>query len=147
MAHEGLPHFAMGNSDELAIRLAALVVAGRKTATCYAASQVELETPVGQRWVLEAPKGRPVAVMETVEVEPRAFEEVDEAFARDEGEGDLSLAFWRRAHQDYFTGIGLFAPGMMLNCERFRVIEILDAAFVAEASAHVAAEIEEGRLQ
>ena len=141
---ERLPHFAMGNSDALAVRLAALVVAGRKTATCYAASQDVLETPPGQRWVLEAPKGRPVAVMETVEVERRAFGEVDEAFARDEGEGDLSLAFWRRAHQDYFTEIGLFAPDMVLNCERFRLIEILDADFLAEAPAHVAAEIEKG---
>ncbi len=53
--------------------------------------------------------------------------EVDASFARDEGEGDLSLAYWRAAHERYFTRalprIGRsFAPDMPLVCERFRVI-------------------------
>jgi hypothetical protein len=31
----------------------------------------------------------------------RRFDEVDADFARDEGEGDLSLAYWRQAHEAY----------------------------------------------
>lgn len=65
--------------------------------------------------------------METAEVAVRRFDEVDEAFARDEGEGDLSLAYWRDAHRQFFTAtlpaIGCrFSEDMPLVCERFRVI-------------------------
>lgn len=65
--------------------------------------------------------------METTHVEVRRFDEVDEAFARDEGEGDLSLAYWRGAHRWFFAGtlpgIGRrFSEYMPLVCERFRVI-------------------------
>ncbi len=46
-------------------------------------------------------------------------------FAADEGEGDRSLAYWRRAHTNYFTRRGEFAPDMALYCERFRLVETL----------------------
>ena len=62
----------------------------------------------------------------TVEVTRRRFEEVDEGFAHDEGEGDRSLA-GGRAHTDYFTQRGEFAPGMEVYCERFRLVEAIDA--------------------
>jgi uncharacterized protein YhfF len=52
----------------------------------------------------------------------RRFDEVDEQFAFDEGEGDRSLAYWRGAHQRYFARLKLFHPQMMLWCERFRVV-------------------------
>jgi uncharacterized protein YhfF len=66
--------------------------------------------------------GRPAAVLQTIELTKRRFEEVDERFAADEGEGDGSLAYWRAAHQRYFTRRGSFAPDMELWCERFRVV-------------------------
>jgi uncharacterized protein YhfF len=71
-------------------------------------------------------QGRPRAVLETVEVSRRRFEEVDAGFAFDEGEGDRSLAWWRRAHTDYFTRRSEFAPGMDVYCERFRVVEAIE---------------------
>jgi uncharacterized protein YhfF len=69
----------------------------------------------------------PVAVIETTELTQRRFDEVDAAFAVDEGEGDRTLASWRRVHQNYFGRQGTFAPDMLLWCERFRLVMRLDA--------------------
>jgi uncharacterized protein YhfF len=72
--------------------------------------------------------GRARAVIETVELTQRHFREVDAAFAYDEGEGDRLLLYWRSAHEMYFTRLGQFAPDMLLWCERFRVVEVIDEA-------------------
>jgi uncharacterized protein YhfF len=61
------------------------------------------------------------AILETVELVRRRFSEIDEAFAFDEG--DLTLTYWRMAHQLYFEQQGTFSPDMLLYCERFRVVE------------------------
>jgi hypothetical protein len=39
--------------------------------------------------------GRPHAIIETIELKLLKFGEVDAAFAFDEGEGDLTLAYWQ----------------------------------------------------
>ena len=70
--------------------------------------------------------GRPVAVIETVELTQRRFDEVDEALAFDEGEDNRTLASWRRAHQSYFGRQGTFAPDMLLWCERFRLVLLVN---------------------
>ena len=92
-----MDRFAFGDGPALADELAALVLAGKKTATCWAASDGPL-TSVGKRMVMLDGSGAPLAVLETVELALRRFDEVDAAFAFDEGEGDRSLAFWRSAH-------------------------------------------------
>jgi len=116
-----LEQFAFGDSPELADELASLVLAGKKRATCWAASDGS-STEVGKRMVMVDGAGKPRAILETVELTQRYFGEVDEAFAFDEGEGDRTLASWRRAHQNYFTRQGTFAPGMLLYCERFQLV-------------------------
>lgn len=58
---------------------------------------------------------QPRAVLKTIELEQRRFEDVGDQFAYDEGEGDRSLAYWRDAHKRYFTRLGLFQPDMMLG--------------------------------
>jgi uncharacterized protein YhfF len=121
-----LESFSFGDSPELADELLALVLMGRKTATCWAASEGDKGVEVGKRWIVKDGQGRERAVLETVEVTRRRFEEVDESFAHDEGEGDRSLAWWRRAHTNYFTRRGEFAPGMDVYCERFRLVEAIE---------------------
>ena len=116
-----LETFSFGDSKALAAELSALVLAGRKTATCWAVSEGE-KTHVGKRMVMLDGDGVPAAVLETVELTKRRFAEVDAAFAFDEGEGDRSLAYWRAAHRRYFTRRGTFAPDMELWCERFQLI-------------------------
>ncbi|MDF3072426.1 MAG: hypothetical protein K0S54_93 [Alphaproteobacteria bacterium] len=121
---QALETFSFGDNPELAQELAELVVAGLKRATCWSVSEGEL-THIGKRMVMLDGKGKPVAVVETVELTQRPFNEVDAQFAQDEGEGDRSLAYWRQAHRNYFTRRNGFAPDMMLWCERFRVIRLL----------------------
>ncbi len=122
-----LESFAFGDNPELADELLALVLAGKKTATTWAVSEGDKGVEAGKRWIVNDGEGRPRAIIETVEVRRRRFEEVDDDFAFDEGEGDRSLAFWRRAHTEYFTGLGQFAPGMEVYCERFRLVEIISS--------------------
>jgi uncharacterized protein YhfF len=69
-------------------------LAGRKRATCWAASEGML-SEVGKRMVMLDGSGRPRAVLETLEITRHRFDQVDAAFAYDEGEGDRTLAFWR----------------------------------------------------
>ncbi len=120
-----LEQFSFGDSPWLAQGLVELVLAGKKRATCWAASEGP-KTQVGKRWVVRDGSGIPVAVIETVELTQRRFDEVDAAFAFDEGEDDRTLASWRRAHQNYFGRQGTFAPDMPLFCERFRLVARID---------------------
>lgn len=119
-----LESFAFGDLPAMADALGALVVAGTKTATCWAANEGEITHP-GKRMVMLDGRGRPWAVIETLEVIRRRFDEVDAAFAHDEGEGDRTLADWREGHRRYFTRHGQFSPDMPLFCERFRLVEVL----------------------
>jgi uncharacterized protein YhfF len=121
-----LESFAFGDSPALADELLELVLAGRKTATCWAVSEGDKGVEAGKRWIVKDGRGRPRAILETVEVERRRFEGIDERFAFDEGEGDRSLAYWRRAHTNYFTRRGEFHPGMEVYCERFRLVEVIE---------------------
>jgi uncharacterized protein YhfF len=116
-----LEQFSFGDSPKLADELAELVLVGKKRATCWAASDGP-STEVGKRMVMLDGSGIPRAVVETVELTQRRFDEVDEAFAFDEGEDDRTLASWRTAHRNYFGRQGTYAPDMLLYCERFRLV-------------------------
>jgi uncharacterized protein YhfF len=124
-----LPRDRFGDSAELADELLALVLIGKKTATCGALWQYEAEgAPVpkaGARFIMLDGINRPRCVIETVEVEVKPFDKVDAKFAHDDGEGDQSYAYWREAHETYFRRQGPFSPGMLVVCERFRLIEAL----------------------
>jgi uncharacterized protein YhfF len=120
-----LEQFSFGDSAELADELAELVLAGKKRATCWAASEGP-KTEASKRWVVLDGSGDPVAIIETVELTQRRFDEVDEAFAFDEGEGDRTLTSWRTAHRNYFGRQGTFAPDILLYCERFRLVGRID---------------------
>ena len=121
----GLEHFMFGDSPAMADKLLALVLAGKKTATCWAASQGLKGSAPGARYVVQDGAGAPRAVIESVELVQRRFDEVDAAFAAEEGEGDLSHAHWAAVHEDCFVREATYAPDMLLWCERFRLIEIL----------------------
>jgi uncharacterized protein YhfF len=120
-----LESFTFGDGPELADKLLALVLAGKKTATCWDAVEGLKGAEVGKPMVVRDSAGASRAVLETVELTQRRFDQVDAAFAYDEGEDDRTLESWRTPHQRYFTRNGGFAPDMLLNCERFRLVEIL----------------------
>jgi uncharacterized protein YhfF len=127
MLWRDLETFSFGDDPELADELLTVVLDGRKTATCWAASEGLKSTEVGTFMVVFDGAGRLRAVIETVELTQRHFDEVDEQFAYDEGEGDRTLAYWRQAHQRYFTRNSQFEENMLLWCERFRLVEVIAA--------------------
>jgi uncharacterized protein YhfF len=114
MDWQHLETLSFGDSPALADELAGLVLAGIKTATCWAAVE-GLKTEPGKLTVMLGGNGRPLALIETVELALRRFDEVDASFAYDEGEDDRTLASWREAHRRYFTRLDQFSPDMMLS--------------------------------
>jgi len=120
-----------GDSPEMADELGKLIAAGTKTATCSVVWEWEAEgespPETGAITIVLDGSGRPLCIVETVEVTVRKYNEVDADFARAEGEGDLSLEYWRDAHRWFFSRtlpkVGReFSEDMPLVCERFRVI-------------------------
>ena len=120
-----------GDSPEMADELGALIAQGIKTATCSALWEWEAEgNPIPQAGLITIAldgRGAPLCIVETVEVTIRKYNEVDADFARAEGEGDLSLEYWRDAHRNFFSRVlpkigREFSDEMPLVCERFRLI-------------------------
>jgi uncharacterized protein YhfF len=124
--YQHLRTFAFGDSPALADELLELVIKGVKTATCSTEDDPNTSAP-GERWIVLDGRGEPRCVIETTEVTYRRFNEVDASFARDEGEGDRSLACWRDAHRAYFGRLERFSEDMKLMCERFRLVEVFGA--------------------
>ncbi len=123
--------WSFGDSPEMADTLGRLVTAGTKTATCCSLRGLELDGELlpetGNVSIILDGRGEPLCVIETVEVEVKPYNEVGADFARAEGEGDGSLAYWREAHKRFFTREGrvvgyTFTETMPLVCERFRVV-------------------------
>jgi uncharacterized protein YhfF len=128
---------AFGDNPTLADELLALVLSGTKTATCGALWEYEADdeplTQVGELGIVLDGAGQHACIIEVVDVEIKPFHAVDDQFAFEEGEGDRSLAYWRKAHRRYFTrtleAIGrTFDESMPLVCERFRLVYPLPPA-------------------
>ena len=117
--------FSFGDSLEMADELFALVLSGKKTATSWAATHGSHNSEVGKQQIIKDSKDSPRAIIETIELKLQKFDEVDETFAQKEGEGDLSLDYWRKEHKRYFTQEGTFSPSMEVYCQRFKVVEII----------------------
>src|SRR5215216_5533005 len=103
MTWPSLERFSFGDSPQLTDHLLTLVLEGKKRATCWAAGEGLKGAAVGKSMVALDSQNRPRVVLRTIELVQRRFNEVGEAFAHDEGEGDRWLAFWREAHQRYLT--------------------------------------------
>ena len=122
-------HFCDNEAD--ADACASLVVEGKKRATATSLAELDhageaLPKP-GDLAVVTDWSGTAVAIIRTRSVEVRRFVDVDEAFAAEEGEGDLSLAWWQAAHEAYYrrvlTGTGTdFSLQLEIACERFEVV-------------------------
>ncbi len=118
-------------TPEMADKLGMLIAEGKKTASCSSLWEWEAEGKIipgeGLITVVLDGRGKPLCIIETYDTPIRKYSECDEELARAEGEGDLSLAFWREAHKRFFSRtlpkIGReFSEDMLLVCERFQVI-------------------------
>ncbi|MCL2559872.1 MAG: ASCH domain-containing protein [Turicibacter sp.] len=117
---------------EVADELADLIIRGIKTATCSGHAFYEADEPlpaVGDYSIVLNSKDEPVAMIKIVEVTLTPMNEVTEAFARAEGEGDLSYEYWYEGHKEVFTRelaeLGMaFTEDMLLVCERFELVDV-----------------------
>ena len=112
-------------------QLAHLVAIGEKTATASAYPLYEIENEplpaVGEYSVILDSKDEAVCVIQTKKVFVVPFDEVSEEQAYKEGEGDKSLDYWRKVHEEFFTEClieaGLeFTSDMKVVCEEFEVV-------------------------
>jgi len=120
--------FSFGDSPELADRLLALVLAGKKTATCGALRDFGPDEPmpeIGRRDIVLNGAGEEACVIETLSVETLSFDAIPASFTDREGEGPY--AEWRAGHEAYFARNGGFAPDMAVVCETFRLVSVLPA--------------------
>ena len=124
----GLPPFELGHArTELRRQLVDAVLRGEKTATAGLLSEYEAEgeqpDTVGDRCALLGYDDEPVAVVEVTESRVVPAAEIDESFARDEGEGFESVEDWRLAHERFFEQP--LEPDTQIVAVRFRVVERL----------------------
>ncbi|MGI5155082.1 2'-5' RNA ligase family protein [Microbispora sp. CA-102843] len=116
-------------------RLVAAILSGDKTATAGLLADYEHcgdPLPVAGRWTaLIDSAGRRVSLLETTQVRVVRIREIDEAFARDEGEGYDTVAQWRAAHERFWTGPEMAAvlggspvvdDDTLVVAERFRLL-------------------------
>ena len=136
----GMPAGGFGFAGtDLRRELTELVLAGTKTATAALAVEYELDgdpmpTP-GAREAVIGVDGRFVAGIETTECRVVRMADVDDAFARDEGEGFRDAVDWRVAHERFWNSYldelreRLGDPDWSLTddtrivCQRFRLVE------------------------
>ncbi len=120
-----------GDSDALADELLAQVLAGPKRATAALVDDFLAEDEplprVGSHWIACDGSGRPRVVIRSIELRIATFDDVDAAFAHDEGEDDRTLASWRANHRRYWerTSASRGATWSELDeivLERFRVV-------------------------
>jgi uncharacterized protein YhfF len=103
-----LPAFELAFPGPLRDKLVAAVLEGTKTATTGLLQDYEIDgeplAVVGSRAAMVNSAGRRVAVIEVTDVRVSRLGDVDFDHARDEGEGDDSVASWRAGHEDYWHG-------------------------------------------
>lgn len=120
-----------GNPDVLA----GLVINGIKTATCsayclYEAEEEPLPRPGDYSIILDS-NDNAVCIIRTTKVYIAPFDQVSEEHAFKEGEGDRSLEYWRKVHEEFLADelrtIGQeFDIKMEVVCEEFEVVQIGD---------------------
>ena len=120
-----------GDSPEMSRALIALILEGRKragTALLWSYEHEDEALPeVGDVAIVLDHEGAPVLVARVVRVDVLPFDQVDEAYAAIEGEGDGSLAYWRAGHWDFFsrecaTMGRVPEPAMPVVCTEFEVV-------------------------
>lgn len=95
-----------GNLD-IADRLLGLYLSGSKRAgSGLVADYKHNNDPlpkVGDFWIILDSKLIPRCIVKTTRIQICNFKDVGEEVAVAEGEGDLSLEYWRKAHRDFFS--------------------------------------------
>lgn len=96
--------FAFGDTEAMADELAQLVLEGKKTGTSsgyqlyFLPGETEALPQAGQIDIILDGREHPIGVIQNMTVDVLSFKEVSDEQAHKEGEGDLTLDYWRRVH-------------------------------------------------
>ena len=119
------------DNEEDANECADLVVKGIKQATATSLWWYEKHNEplpkVGDRYIVTDWHGNAKAIIETTKVEHTPYNKITSEFAEIEGEGDKSLAYWRKVHQAYYSREMApyhekFQEDMVIICEFFKTV-------------------------
>ena len=104
---EGFAAAALGDTRALADAHAQLIVSGVKRAHASLLRELQKDLEplprIGDHLVVLDGAGQPRAIVRNTHVEMRHFNEIDDSFAFEAGEGDLSLRWWLTAHRQEFA--------------------------------------------
>lgn len=105
--------------------LISLVLANKKTATT-SLYESNMKLPViGEKSVICYDNGTKACVVKTVDFVIMKFKEMNEQYAKLEGEGNLSLEYWKKTHYDFFKSINhSFNDESKIVFEIFELIKI-----------------------
>ena len=130
LSNEAYEAWAFGVEPD---KLAELVIQGVKTATSSLYVLYELEKELlpkeNSYSVLLDSRGDAKCIIKTTRVYVVPFNMVSDIHAYREGEGDRSLAYWRKVHQQFFADclkeVGLsFSETMDIVCEEFEIVYV-----------------------
>ncbi|SIS37324.1 Uncharacterized protein YhfF [Zobellia uliginosa] len=122
-------HFC--NNEQDANECAALVKKGIKRATSHSLLGLQYRKQplpkIGDFMIVTNWEGEAQCIVRTTAVKLRPYFSIDEAYAQREGEGDKSLAYWKKVHWDYFTKeLAAFNrkpnESMIIVCQEFEKI-------------------------
>jgi len=84
-----------------------LVISGKKRATTHSLLGLQFRKEplpkIGDFTVLTDWNGKAKCIVRTVAVRIKPFFSIRESYAKIEGEGDKSLAYWKKTHWEYYT--------------------------------------------
>jgi len=123
--------FYFCDNEKDANECADLVVNGIKQATAtslwWFEKNKEPLPKVGDQFIITDWAGNAKAIIETTKIDPTPYNEITAEFAATEGEGDKSLAYWKRVHEAYYSREMApynekFDENMIIVCEYFKTI-------------------------
>lgn len=125
------PHFYFCDNEADANTCADLVVKKIKQATApsmwwYDHNKQSLPK-IGDLFIVTDWQGTAKAIIELTKLEVVPFNKVTAAFAFAEGEGDKSLAYWRKLHKAYYAREmkavdAAFDKNILVSCEYFKTV-------------------------
>lgn len=96
----------VAGNQEITDELLHLYLSGKKTAASSLLKDYQVTgdplPQISNYWIILNSNNEPKCIVKTIRIERYQFDRVPEEVAIAEGEGDLSLKYWRKAHIEFF---------------------------------------------
>lgn len=115
------------DADECAVLVVSKIKQATSPSVWWFEKNNESLPKVGDLAIVTDWEGIPKAIVKTTRVEVVKFKDISPEYARIEGEGDGSLAYWKKVHWEYYTNeMSAFqeypTEEMKIVCEYFETI-------------------------